>query len=499
VDTETQIPARTLTDQRRRALVLPRFPRRGAVGEVPPRAIEEATEGRPDVAARDRRYRIALAIADVSSVVVALVGCLVILGDDRLRLTTWLALPLVVAAGKVQGLYDRDDVLIRKTTMDEAPQLLQLATFYTLVFWLLDMHLIEGQLGKEQVLVLWATLFLAALGGRWTARTLVRRSVPAERCLFIGDAATYGRLAAKMDYEDVNADLVARMSLQRVAPRGERVAHEEDLRVLVEWTDIDRVIIESQALPADEMLDLVRAAKRLGVRVSVLPRVLDVVGTSVCFDQLHGMTILGVRRFGLSRSSLLIKRAFDVVGAALGVLAVAPLLLAIAIAIKLDTRGPVFFRQTRVGRDGRRFDIVKFRTMCADAEERKEELRHLNECDGGLFKMDCDPRVTSVGSVLRRTALDELPQLLNVLRGDMSLVGPRPLVVDEDERIKGQDRSRLQLTPGMTGHWQILGSSRVPLPEMVKIDYLYVSGWSLWSDLKILLRTVPYVLARRGR
>ena len=116
----------------------------------------------------------------------------------------------------------------------------------------------------------------------------------------------------------------------------------------------------------------------------------------------------------------------------------------------------------------------------------------------GLFKIADDPRVTRIGRLLRRTSLDELPQLLNVLAGDMSLVGPRPLVVDEDERITGYDRRRLALTPGMTGHWQIAGSARVPLAEMVKIDYLYVAGWSLWSDLKILLRTVPYMLSRRG-
>jgi lipopolysaccharide/colanic/teichoic acid biosynthesis glycosyltransferase len=165
--------------------------------------------------------------------------------------------------------------------------------------------------------------------------------------------------------------------------------------------------------------------------------------------------------------------------------------------VKLDSAGPVFFRQTRVGKDGRRFAIYKFRTMCADAEARKAQLMALNEGDG-LFKISDDPRITRVGRILRRTSLDELPQLFNVIKGEMSLVGPRPLILCEDEAITGYDRRRLQLTPGMTGHWQILGSSRVPLSEMVKIDYLYVAGWSLWADLKILLRTVPYMLARRG-
>lgn len=127
----------------------------------------------------------------------------------------------------------------------------------------------------------------------------------------------------------------------------------------------------------------------------------------------------------------------------------------------------------------------------------KASLRDRNEADG-LFKIADDPRVTRVGRVLRRTSLDEIPQLFTVLRGEMSLVGPRPLVVDEDDQVRGQDRRRLHLTPGMTGHWQILGSARIPLQEMVKIDYLYIANWSLWGDVKILMRTIPYLLRRRG-
>jgi lipopolysaccharide/colanic/teichoic acid biosynthesis glycosyltransferase len=199
----------------------------------------------------------------------------------------------------------------------------------------------------------------------------------------------------------------------------------------------------------------------------------------------------------LTRASLPTKRVFDVVGATLGLIAVAPLFAAIVASIRLDSRGPVFFRQTRVGQGGRHFEILKFRSMCDDAEERKADLLHLNETSG-LFKIGDDPRITRVGRFLRKTSLDELPQLINVWRGDMSLVGPRPLVLDEDARVAGFDRARLVLTPGMTGHWQILGSARIPMEEMVGIDYLYVANWSLWTDVKILLRTVPYVLGRRG-
>jgi len=462
-----------------------------------PDAIREDGPGLQTIALRDRTYRRMLMYADLLSAALALVLVVSLVGDDSIRATTWLGLPMVVLVSKVLSLYDRDELLIRKTTMDEAPKLFQAATTYTLVFWLLDDQLVDGRLGDAQVLTLWASLFTFAFFGRRLARMVAQRATPAERLLFIGDAAAYDRLASKLSGSG-SAELVGRMSLQRVAPSGSRTASVDELRDILTWTDVHRVIIEPQALPANDMLDFVRAAKSIGVKVSLLPRVLDVVGTSVVFDDLHGVTVLGVRRFGLTNSSRLVKRGFDLAGAITALVALGPLMLMIAAAIRLDSRGPILFRQTRVGRDGKHFRICKFRTMVSDAEQRKEELRSANEAQGGLFKMENDPRITRVGRFLRKTSLDELPQLLNVLAGNMSLVGPRPLVVDEDDQIKGWDRRRLQLTPGMTGPWQILGSSRVPLPEMVKIDYLYVAGWSLWEDLKILLRTVPYMLARKG-
>jgi lipopolysaccharide/colanic/teichoic acid biosynthesis glycosyltransferase len=175
----------------------------------------------------------------------------------------------------------------------------------------------------------------------------------------------------------------------------------------------------------------------------------------------------------------------------------APVLALIARLIRLDSPGPVLYRQKRIGRDGREFDMLKFRSMVDGADAQKAELAALNETEG-LFKMVNDPRVTRVGRFLRRSSLDELPQLWNIVRGEMSLVGPRPLVPDDDAKIHGWQRKRLNVTPGMTGVWQILGSTRVPLEEMVKLDYLYGATWSLWLDIKILLRTVAYVVGRRS-
>jgi lipopolysaccharide/colanic/teichoic acid biosynthesis glycosyltransferase len=208
--------------------------------------------------------------------------------------------------------------------------------------------------------------------------------------------------------------------------------------------------------------------------------------------------VLVEQQFSLTRSSVTLKRAFDLTVALIGLVAVFPLMLAMAIAVKLDTSGPVFFRQQRVGRRGVHFEMLKFRTMVRDAEALKDSLTHHNEAREGLFKIINDPRITRVGKFLRKTSLDELPQLLNVLRGEMSLVGPRPLILEEDSRVKGWQRQRLELPPGMTGQWQILGPVRTSLSEMVAIDYLYVTNWSLWTDITILFRTLTHVLGRRG-
>ena len=242
---------------------------------------------------------------------------------------------------------------------------------------------------------------------------------------------------------------------------------------------------------------MISLVKSLGGRVRILPRVFEVVGAAVEFETLNGLTVLGVRRFGLTRSSRAIKRTMDIVGSLIALVLLSPLIVVIVTAIRVTSHGPILFRQTRVGRDGRWFTMLKFRTMVEGADGMKTDLAGRNEADG-LFKICDDPRITRVGRWLRRTSLDELPQLINVLRGEMSLVGPRPLVVNEDCKIEGRHRRRLHLTPGMTGDWQILGSARIPRREMVKIDYLYVANWSVWSDVKILARTMLYALSARG-
>jgi exopolysaccharide biosynthesis polyprenyl glycosylphosphotransferase len=462
------------------------------------------TRGLAENLSRDALFRRSLLAADV----VAIVGAFVLLAQlsSRSLQLTWVSvcglLTLLVGA-KVFGLYDRDEVLLHKTTLDEAPKLFHVATLGALVAWLAGGFVVNGNtLNRHQALLLWLMLMFLLVVTRSAARGLALRAMPAERCLFIGDHASARTIRSKLaDHGGVKAEMVAQLDLDDVATWSAKTFSAqrlEEIHNLAQTLDVHRAIVAPGSVDAGEMLDLVRTLKAVGVRVSVLPRLLEVVGSSVEFDDLHGVTLMGVRRFELTRSSVAVKRAFDLAGAALALLATAPLLIVIAVAIKLDSRGPVFFRQRRVGRHGKHFGVLKFRTMVPEAETLKDSLRDRNEAQEGLFKIAEDPRVTRVGKLLRRSALDELPQLFNIIRGEMSLVGPRPLVVDVDECVVGWYRRRLELMPGMTGPWQILGPARVPLREMGAIDYLYVANWSLWGDVKILLRTVPHVLGRRG-
>jgi exopolysaccharide biosynthesis polyprenyl glycosylphosphotransferase len=452
---------------------------------------------------RDAIFRRLLLVADALAIVLAFV--LTIQLSSRSLQLTWAsiaALPILLLGGKLFGLYDRDEAVLHKTTLDEAPKLLHVATLCALVAWLAGGLIVAGTLDRHEALFLWLALVVLLVLMRTGARAFALRVAPAERCLFIGDADAAETIRSKLtDHSGVRATLVACLDLDKIAPwstdarSSTRLA---EVRDLARRLDVHRAIVAPRSADAGEVLDLVRTLKAVGVRVSVLPRLLEVVGSTVEFDDLHGVKVMGVRRFDLSRSSAAVKRAFDLAFASIGLIVAAPLMIVIGVAVKLDTPGPLFFRQQRVGRHGKRFYMFKFRTMVANAEELKDSLRDRNEAKGGLFKIADDPRVTRVGRILRGSALDELPQLLNILRGEMSLVGPRPLVVEEDQRVEGWHRRRLELTPGMTGHWQILGPSRVPLGEMVAIDYLYVANWSLWTDMKILLRTVPHVVRRRG-
>ena len=450
---------------------------------------------------RDALHRRLLAVADMFSTGFALCFAILVAGA-HVQVAVVAMLPLMVFVGKVVGLYDRDEHVLHKTTLDEAPKLLNVAIAGTLLMWMFDEVLANNPFRKFQVAILFATLGLMMAMTRPLARRIALAVAPSERLLVLGTAVESARVAEKLaSHAPVKAEVVGRVPVteESKAERGDDVlGMVTDLDFLLAQNRIDRVVICPHGESSSEMLETIRLVKAMGVKVSVVPRLFEVVGTSVEFDDLGGLTLLGIRRYELTKSSAGLKRALDISGATAGLLLLAPLLLVIATVIRFTSHGPVFFRQRRVGRRGHAFDMLKFRTMYKGADQLKSELLDRNEGAEGFFKIEADPRVTPVGRLLRRTSLDELPQLINVLRGEMSLVGPRPLVDEEDARIEGLHRRRLDVTPGMTGAWQILGSSRIPMRDMVTIDYLYRTNWSLWLDVKILLRTVPHVLRRRG-
>lgn len=467
------------------------------------RRFAPRVRARSETLSRDAFGRRLLIIADVVAAALALLVVVPLLGDDTLALHTLAALPIVVLISKLQGLYDRDDLLLRKTTLEEVPSLFGLATLYTLVIWLLEGLLVAGYLGKAQVVALWLGMFVAMVATRAFARSAARWILPAERCVVLGDSGSAERIRERLSQStNIDAEVCAEMPLlprrAEDAENGVATWTVDEMNTVAQRFAAHRIVVAPDGADGEAMLDLVRLGKESNLKLTILPRVLEVVGAEIEPDDLDGMTVLGVRHSALSRSSLALKRGFDLIGAAFVLTFLAPLMILLALAIRLDSRGPALFRQTRIGKRGRPFQIMKFRTMTVSADHEKDELSSRNEAKSGLFKITDDPRVTRVGRFLRRTSLDELPQLFNIIKGEMSLVGPRPLIHEEDERILGWRRGRLDLVPGITGPWQLLGPHRVSLDEMVKIDYIYVGRWSVWTDIKILLRTILHAIGLRG-
>ena len=431
---------------RRRRLRSIRLPFVGqAPPDTPPREIPEGGHNEATFR-RDMVYRRALGLADIASCALAVLVGVLLLGHDTISASAVLVIPMIVVVGKIAGLYDRDEHLVKKGTLDEAPELFWVATLYTLLIFLAGPNIVDGPLGRDQAVGLWGLLFVSMLVTRCAARRVARALAPEERCLVLGDHEVGAWLAKKVDATPgLKTRVVGRVALEPDPPgaNGLPIVGEFDtLGLALAEHDVDRVIIAPGGSDAEEILDAIRVVKSLGVKVSVLPRLFEVVGSSVEFDQIDGVTLLGVRRYGLSRSSAALKRALDVSASAAIVLLVGPLLLMIAAVIKLDSKGPVLFRQRRMGRHNVPFEMLKFRTMRVGAEAEQAGLSHHNEAGGGLFKIEQDPRVTTVGRFLRRTSLDELPQLFNVLRGDMALVGP---AATRDPR--GQARGGLAARP----------------------------------------------------
>ncbi len=454
----------------------------------------------------DSALRRMLAVGDAAAVLVAL-GAAVSLSGGLKRadyLVWWLvAIPLTIVLFKVYGLYDRDVKRISHSTVDDLPWLAHAIIIETLLLWLYSKPAPMSQLDFAQVVLFGLLALVLTTSARWAIRSFAARRLGQEAALLIGGGKVAQTVSAKLAaHPEYRCKVIGVLADDEFEPSSvppmPLLGTPDDLERIAQEHGVQRVIVSlGQRDDEHQLEELLRQCRKLSLKLSLLPKLSDMLGPAVEIDDVEGMTVLGVNPPWLPRSSRALKRAMDIAFAGALLLLFAPLIAAIALAIKLESGGPVFFAQTRVGRDGRRFNLFKFRTMAADAEERRAELLE-QSTDPKWLKLDHDPRITPLGRRLRRLSLDELPQLWNVLRGQMSMVGPRPLIEAEDEWVEGWARGRLNLTPGITGYWQVLGRNRIPFDEMVKLDYLYVMNWSLWEDIRLMLRTLPAVITGRG-
>jgi exopolysaccharide biosynthesis polyprenyl glycosylphosphotransferase len=409
---------------------------------------------------------------------------------------------------KLYGLYDLDEERTDHSTTDDLVPVLHLVTVGTWLFFGLTSVTQSANPGFWRLFGFWILAIAFITSMRATARSLSRRHLAYVQNTIIVGAGQVGQLVAKKlrQHPEYGLNLVGFVddrpkdrpaSLDDVALLG----GPDHLPRLVQILDVERVIVAFSNDSHEEMLDLIRSLKDLDIQIDLVPRFFEVIGTNVGIHTAEGLPLIGLPPLRLSRSSVAAKRAMDLTLSLVGLVLLAPVFAVVAVRIKLDSGGPVFFRQLRMGCGGRTFEILQFRTMTADAEERKPDYAALNkhrseDGDPRMFKIPNDPRITRVGAWLRSYSIDELPQLINVVKGEMSLVGPRPVVPDELD-LYGEARVYyLQVRPGLTGLWQISGRNDVDYERRVSLDTWYVRNWTLWSDVLILFRTLLIVPSR---
>jgi exopolysaccharide biosynthesis polyprenyl glycosylphosphotransferase len=474
------------------------------------RPVAEGMRSSP-AAERSQVLRSLLLRSDLAS---ALVGGIVTSVAFAASPLTGLALTAGLMAGLVFfafifGLYSDGDIWTWASGLQDAPRALVAAL---LLSWpVLGLAALLG-FSQPALVALVATALTTGTDtvARALARGVAHRRAPLrQRTVIVGSGLVADRLADRLDRHAefglqaigiVDDEIYTLNGAQRLPKLGSL----KQLDEVLDECDVDRVIIAFSRATHQQLLSCIRSCRDRRIAVDVVPRLFELLDGARSLNQIGGLPLLSIGAPPLSRTARAAKRALDIVISGAALLVLSPLLALVAIAIKLDTRGPVFFRQVRAGRGGKTFRLVKFRSMHRDADERKRLFEEHNDVvdegdDGIMFKLREDPRITRVGRFLRKTSLDELPQLFNVLRGEMSLVGPRPLILEEaSHAAQAWHARRLDLQPGITGLWQISGRSDLPFQEMISFDYQYVSGWSLARDIEILLATVPAVLSGRG-
>jgi exopolysaccharide biosynthesis polyprenyl glycosylphosphotransferase len=419
-------------------------------------------------------------------------------------------LPIWIVVAKLYGLYDKDEERTDHSTSDDVVGVLHLTTIGTWIVFAGSRLTGVANPDLARVTVFWGVAIAAIVTARTLARSFCRGHESYIQNTLIVGADRVGRLIGhKLElHPEYGLRLVGFVDEDADTPipgfgEARVLGSLDSLPRLIHRFNIGRVVIGFPANGHEELLELITHLNDVGIQVDVVPRFYAVIAPGVDIHTAGGVSLISLPPLRLPRSTLVLKRGVDIVGSALALFFLAPVFLLIAALIKRDSPGPVFFRQERICGNDSSFRMWKFRTMTADAEARKSEFAHLSihaqeDGDPRMFKVPDDPRVTRVGRVLRRFSLDEFPQFINVLKGEMSLVGPRPLIPSEHEYVATWRRRRLGLKPGITGLWQVKGRSDLPFEEMVALDYRYVTHWSLWQDISLLFRTIPQVLRGSG-
>jgi exopolysaccharide biosynthesis polyprenyl glycosylphosphotransferase len=440
---------------------------------------------------RDARRRRFLAMADAVAAVAATAS---IATSTTMLIWGLSLLPVWIVLAKLFGLYDRDQGAIRPLTLDEVPAIAAWGAAGAVVLGLLLPLTQAGDIGLAEVVRCWAVA--TACGGilRALSRWVWRRTTPPELTAVIGNGQLADAVQRKVElFGDMHLDLAPSRRVQAVASGRQPQA---DLRELVRG--LDRVIVASERLDPEFIGQLAGVCRTEQAKLNVVSPLRGRAGAVPRLAEVADLPILEYDTRDPSRSTILIKRGFDLVVATLGLLVLAPLLPLVLAAIKLDSRGPAIFVQHRAGRRAVPFRMYKLRTMTMNAEHELEALISLDALAEPVFKLRPDPRVTRVGRFLRRFSLDELPQLVNVLRGEMSIVGPRPEQIEVVDRYQPEHRFRLDVKPGMTGPMQVYGRGDLTFSERLAVELDYVENPSLGRDLRILLQTIPAALRGGG-